>query len=316
MIRNKQNLQKLIIWFLAIFMAVFLLFRSPKLVSAYEGFIDDAIKPAQASQLETGVPASVTIAQAILESEWGDKHIGDANNYFGIKCYRRNDGSLYFGEIATGCVEVETQEWNGTSYITVKSPFRSYKSMADSFRDHGYFFVDNPRYKMALLYKDDPDQFAREIHRAGYATSPTYSDNLISLMKKYNLYQYDVISPVDVSPPPDNESNNGQTEQPKESRLEEKWAELNNTIKTWWDGQIQKLQTWWNNQTEKLKTWWTKQLRDIQHSLEQWVREQWEAFWRKLEAQIVIWLQQCLGSGAMLFLPLFVYLLNKKKSIL
>lgn len=309
---NKRKPQQ-ITKFPAIFAVIFLLLCDAKLVSAYEGFINDAIEPAQASQLETGVPASVTIAQAILESGWGDKHIGDANNYFGIKCSRLKDGSLYFGEIATGCIEAETKEWDGTKYVTIMAPFRTYKSMTDSFRDHAYFFLDNPRYKTALLYKDDPDQFAREIHKAGYATSPTYADDLINLMKKYDLYQYNDISPVEVSPLPDDEPDNSQTEQPTQSWLEEKWSELKSVVEHWWDEQVQKLQTWWNNQMEKLRTWWAKQLENIQHRLEEWVREKWEAFWRELEAQIIIWLQQCLGGSAMVFLPLLIYLLHKRK---
>jgi Mg-chelatase subunit ChlD len=88
-------------------------------------------------------------------------------------------------------VEADTQEWDGTKYITVKALFRKYASMADSFTDHAHFFVENARYKDALNYIDDPDEFARRIHKAGYATDPKYSDKLIELMKCYNLYQYD-----------------------------------------------------------------------------------------------------------------------------
>ena len=158
---------------------------------AYSGFINDAVGPAQASQTETGVPASVSIAQAILESGWGDHHIGNANNYFGIKCQTGQNGTLYFGTIATGCVSVDTQEWDGSKYITIKSNFRTYANMTDSFRDHGHFFLDNPRYSVALKYTNDPKQFAIEIQKAGYATSPTYAKDLIGLMDQYNLYQYD-----------------------------------------------------------------------------------------------------------------------------
>ncbi len=160
---------------------------------AYQGFIDDAVGPAQASQAETGVPASVTIAQAILESGWGDKHIGSANNYFGIKCQRNG---TYFGKVATGCVLVDTQEWDGSKYISVKSYFRTYASMTDSFRDHGHFFLENARYAEAMKHTDDPDTFAREIHKAGYATGPNYADSLISLMKRYDLYRYDTSTPT------------------------------------------------------------------------------------------------------------------------
>lgn len=115
------------------------------------------------------------------------------------------------------------------------------------------------------------------------------------------------------TPTPNDESNNGQTEQPTQSWLDKKWSKIKNIIKNWWDEQVQKLQTWWNNQMEKLRTWWAKQLENIQRRLEEWAREQWEAFWRELEAQIIIWLQQCLGVSAIVFLPLVVYLLNNRK---
>ncbi|MHC1740535.1 MAG: glucosaminidase domain-containing protein [Anaerolineaceae bacterium] len=186
---------------ISVILMVFVLIPAPFSVQAYAGFIDDAVGPAQASQKDTGVPASVTIAQAILESGWGDSHIGTANNYFGIKCQKRSDGTLYYGTIANGCVSVNTKEWTGTEYITVKANFRTYASITDSFRDHGRFFIENSRYATAMKYTNDPKQFAIEIHKAGYATSPTYSTNLIGLMDKYDLYQYDSNTPTNSGTP-------------------------------------------------------------------------------------------------------------------
>jgi hypothetical protein len=159
---------------------------------AYPGFIDDAVKPAQIAQQETCVPASVSIAQAILESEWGNKHLGDANNYFGIKAWPRQDGTIDYGDIAIGYVQATTQEWNGTEYVTVQAYFRKYRSMEDSFRDHAYFFLQNPRYAEAMQHVSNPCEFARKIAQAGYATAPDYASNLTSLMDQYNLYQYDI----------------------------------------------------------------------------------------------------------------------------
>ncbi len=157
----------------------------------HKAFVDSAIRPAQDAQTETGVPASVTIAQAILESSWGTAYIGDANNYFGIKATTNADGSVYVGNIAIGWVEVQTQEWDGQKYITVTAKFRKYRNMEDSFRDHAYFFIENSRYNEAMKYTNNPNEFARQIANAGYATSPTYADNLIKLMKENCLYQYD-----------------------------------------------------------------------------------------------------------------------------
>lgn len=131
------------------------------------------------------VPASVTIAQAILESGWGRSGLARRDhNYFGIKCF----GSP--GTIAIGCRVYSTYECDRKCYPT-SAQFRAYRSVTGSFADHGRFLTTNPRYQKAFAYSHDPDRFAIEIHKAGYATSPTYARNLINLMKRYNLYRYD-----------------------------------------------------------------------------------------------------------------------------
>lgn len=169
-------------------------------------FIGRAAPPAQASQRDFGVPASVTIAQAILESGWGQHHIGDANNYFGIKAVRRPDGTVYFGSIATGFVEVPTREVINGRDVMVRALFRSYPNMEASFRDHGAFLRNNGRYAPAFQVTNNPDEFARAIHRAGYATDPRYADVLIGIMNTYNLKRFDsggAVPPPHPTPDPD-----------------------------------------------------------------------------------------------------------------
>jgi flagellum-specific peptidoglycan hydrolase FlgJ len=161
---------------------------------AQNSFIKDAAAAAEKSEQETGVPAAVTIAQAILESGWGEHHMGDANNYFGIKAQVVN-GKIVFGKIATGYVDKLTKEYdkNGRAY-TVLAHFRSYKNMTDSFRDHAVFLTGNARYRKALdayAKSRDADQFAVGLQNAGYATDPNYGKTLSSLMKKYDLYKFD-----------------------------------------------------------------------------------------------------------------------------
>jgi hypothetical protein len=159
---------------------------------SYSEFIQDAVEPAQMSQRETGVPASVTIAQAIEESQWGDKHIGDANNYFGIKAHQLADGSIYVGPVATGWVWADTTEYENGQSVQRKARFRKYASMTDSFTDHGYFLWENDIYHPAFQAETDPRKFARQIAAAGYATDPNYANRLIALMDQNNLFQYDV----------------------------------------------------------------------------------------------------------------------------
>lgn len=158
---------------------------------AREDFIRSAAGAAQVSAAETGVPASVKLAQAILESAWGESHMGDANNYFGIKASLRG-GRMDFGRIAIGHVVRETREFRNGRWVTEQAFFRKYRNMVDSFRDHSFFLRDNPRYRAAFQVPGNADEFARRIHSAGYATDPNYSKSLIQLMKRHNLYQYDV----------------------------------------------------------------------------------------------------------------------------
>lgn len=163
----------------------------PGVPSTQAAFIAGAVEPAKASAREFRVPASVTIAQAILESGWGDSQLTrDDHNYFGIKCFGTP------GPIAVGCHTYDTHECDsdGSCYPT-KASFRVYRDATDSFRDHGRFLVVNERYKSAFAFSNEPARFAVEIHRAGYATSPTYADNLIGLMRQYDLYRYDIVLP-------------------------------------------------------------------------------------------------------------------------
>lgn len=151
-------------------------------------FIAAAVKPAQASQKTYKVPASVTIAQAILESGWGASTLTRVDHdLFGMKCFGNP------GPVALGCRDYGTHECNpnGHCYGTSAS-FRVYQSEAQSFADHGQMLASLDRYDPAFVYENQPDKFAQGLQAGGYATSTTYARNLIALMKKYNLYQYDL----------------------------------------------------------------------------------------------------------------------------
>lgn len=172
-----------------------------------------AIPASQYVARRSKVPVSVTLAQFILESGWGQFNIG-VNNYFGIKAqsidassgdHRSKRAALArsydWGRYARGCIVVPTTEvitikraGEKTRYknITVYAAFRAYRSMRASIADHGNFLVVNSRYRPAFRFSNRPYLFARAIHRAGYATSPTYSDSLIRLIKSERLRKYDV----------------------------------------------------------------------------------------------------------------------------
>jgi flagellar protein FlgJ len=149
-------------------------------------FIAGVAGPARRGMRRHGVPASVTIAQAILESGWGRSQLAYADrNYFGIKCFGEP------GPVAIGCRSYATSECAGDRCFATRATFRVYRSLADSVRDHGRFLaVDNPRYRPAFAHRGSADRFTVAIHRAGYATSPGYAKAIIGLMRQYRLYRY------------------------------------------------------------------------------------------------------------------------------
>jgi flagellum-specific peptidoglycan hydrolase FlgJ len=161
-------------------------------------FLKKAILAAQKSEKETGVPASITVAQACVESAWGKLFFGpEVNNYFGIKADPIH-GVPNVGKIATGWGMEPTKEEitnkDGERIMVPKiAPFRTYKNMADSFTDHGSFLVANPKYRPILnayAKTGDADVFAKGLQACGYATASNYAATLTKIMQQKNLYQY------------------------------------------------------------------------------------------------------------------------------
>ena len=141
-------------------------------------------QPAKASQARSGVPASVTVAQAILESDWGASSLARiANNYFGIKA----TGKIGSG----GVVWMRTWEVIGGQDVYLQEPFRAYRSMADSVADHARLFTGLRLYSAAMKVVHDPLAFAEAIHTAGYSTDPGYVSKLARLMDQYDLGRLD-----------------------------------------------------------------------------------------------------------------------------
>src|SRR5579884_3281255 len=150
-------------------------------------FIAGLVGPAQDSERQTGVPTSVTIAQAIHESDWGvSKLAREANNLFGIKAFDTTDSDKVYW--------IETWEVVDDEDVMVLDPFRAYASPRESIADHGQFFLRNSRYAAARQMASDPRAFAQAIADAGYATDPAYAAKLIRLMDQYDLYQYDLFA--------------------------------------------------------------------------------------------------------------------------
>lgn len=146
-----------------------------------KAFINKIGPMAMADMKATGILASLTIAQAILESGWGKSKLAtEANNLFGIK-------GTYNGQGYT----CKTQEWDGSKFITVEATFRKYPSWAESLADHSDLFNRLDRYKK-LRGLTDYKLACKYVYEAGYATDPGYTDKLISLIEKYNLTAWDI----------------------------------------------------------------------------------------------------------------------------
>ncbi|MGD7733148.1 glucosaminidase domain-containing protein [Propionibacteriaceae bacterium G57] len=157
-----------------------------------EVFLATLAPGAKDSWYRFGVPASVTLAQAALESGWGSSKLSGApnNNYFGIKCGRLS--APWDSPYQNGCVAMVTTEYDssGRAY-QITDWFRTYASPAMSMVDHGYYLKTRGLYDKAFLVNEDPVQFAVEVRKGGYATDPNYANLLKTLMDQRNMYRFD-----------------------------------------------------------------------------------------------------------------------------
>ena len=129
----------------------------------------------------SGIPASITLAQGMVESDYGRSTLAiKSNNHFGIKCH--NDW--------TGATVRHNDDKNNEC-------FRSYSNPEDSFRDHSDFLMTGARYKSLFsLSSTDYKGWARGLKQAGYATNPQYANMLIEKIEQFNLHQYDIQSDI------------------------------------------------------------------------------------------------------------------------
>ena len=142
----------------------------------YEAYIKKYRELAVEEMKKYHIPASITLAQGLLESGAGQSALArKSNNHFGIKC-----GSDWYGKTVS-----HDDDARGEC-------FRAYKHPKDSYEDHSKFLAGRPRY--ASLFKlnmTDYKGWARGLKKAGYATNPRYADQLIGIIELYELYKYD-----------------------------------------------------------------------------------------------------------------------------
>ena len=151
------------------------------------------------TERKTGISHLFTLAQAALESGWGERTFG--NMLFGVKASKDTPENkrqlLLTTEVLNSpnmkhlfplVVSVKMLH-NGKWLYRVKDWFRKYDTPEECFTDHAQFFFKNKRYAKALLVKADPYKFAEEVAKAGYATAPDYAGSLKKLIKMIESYE-------------------------------------------------------------------------------------------------------------------------------
>ncbi|MEO5673941.1 MAG: glucosaminidase domain-containing protein [Chitinophagales bacterium] len=135
-------------------------------------------KPIALEEMQrTGIPASITLAQGIIESSAGQSPLATvANNHFGIKCHN---------------------DWGGESYLydddLKQECFRKYNSAAESYKDHSEFLRTKRRYEVLFTYDPvDYKAWAKGLKQCGYATNPQYANTLIRCIEDFDLHQWDL----------------------------------------------------------------------------------------------------------------------------
>ena len=152
----------------------------PPDANVQQAFISRVAPGAVATQRKYGVPAAVTIAQAIDESGWGQSYLAiKDHNLFGIK-----------GSGPAGSDLQPTQEFQNGQQVTQIASFRVYHSLGESIDDHGKLLATSQYYKQSMAQRQDPNAFAAALTGV-YATDPGYGAKLIGLMQRYHLYRYD-----------------------------------------------------------------------------------------------------------------------------
>ena len=143
--------------------------------ATHDKYINTYSQMAVQQEKKYNIPASITLAQALLESGAGTSFLAStANNHFGIKCHEWNGARAYKdAEILNEC-------------------FRKYNSVADSYEDHSLFLKERPRYaRLFALKKTDYKGWAKGLQDCGYATDKGYANKLIDIIERYQLYKFD-----------------------------------------------------------------------------------------------------------------------------
>ena len=166
--------------FLIIFTSIFSFAQPPNKKITKEEYIEQHKIDAVKDMLKTGVPASITLSQALLESDNGNSELAqNANNHFGVKCH----------------------DWTGKKYYYDDDKkhecFRKYGNILESYDDHSVFLKTRSRYSFLFdIPRTDYKNWAKGLKKAGYATAPDYAERLIKIIEENKLYELDKLDKV------------------------------------------------------------------------------------------------------------------------
>lgn len=170
------NLRHILALILFTFMSLSVVQGQQRKIASYEKYVRQYSNLAVQHEEKYNIPASITLAQAVLESGAGQARLAkEANNHFGIKCHADWKGKRIYHD----------DDWRNEC-------FRKYGNAAESYEDHSVFLVSHTRYaKLFKLDKKDYRGWAKGLQDCGYATDRGYANKLISVVETYELYQYD-----------------------------------------------------------------------------------------------------------------------------
>lgn len=162
----------------------------------YLSYIEQYHAIAEKQQSEHGIPASIILAQGLLESSAGNSSLAKmSNNHFGIKCNDWQGQKVYYDDDERG------------------ECFRKYNQVLDSYEDHSLFLKNRPRYSSLFsLRPTDYEGWAFGLKKAGYATDPAYAFKLISIIENYKLNQFDTGKNIAKNPTKENKTSRTKNE--------------------------------------------------------------------------------------------------------
>jgi len=169
-------MKRLVILFSLVFILLSTVYSQRSRRISADAYINSYKNIAVSEMKRSGVPASITLAQGMLESENGNSRLAtEGNNHFGIKCHDWTGPAIYKDDDSHN------------------ECFRKYKSAEDSYRDHSDFLLSKQRYTFLFEYKStDYKSWAKGLKKAGYATNPSYPQMLVKLIEENKLHLYDL----------------------------------------------------------------------------------------------------------------------------